>query len=475
MLDSRVRSQTNGDRTTTIFELDLLVLQPGPTEIPPVAVRVITSDGEIGEVETDSIQIEVGSVLGNEPDAEPRDVTEPVEVWEDDYTLAWVGGGLLALLLTVLLTLLIARWWRKRAPEKPAPPPAPPWEEAIGKLRKLHSSLHREVEDGRVVEWVDGVSDTVREYLGRRYGFVGLESTTDEVIEELGSRKLIGTSKDEVGAILRDCDLVKFAKAEFDEEQCEKLLGGAIRVVQRTAPSAHNTPAAGPRPQPAPIPKSVPKAPSPTAPKAVHHGAPNPRPEPSSKGEASVLNAPADAPIENRWVPQTRPGVEPAGAEASVPPAEIPVTLPPRRSDVEARATAPGVGPDAARLNEGEPSGIGASTSSSSPIPETAVSAELSEVAKAAASSSEQRLSPTLPSDRSTMPGVGEDAPKPAGADSTFIEGSADGTLSRALREQREKQAASRLDETLRKFPSAAGIEDEPNRSAETEGEGDES
>ncbi|MCU0677704.1 MAG: hypothetical protein MUE69_33595 [Myxococcota bacterium] len=233
------RVEVQGDRATHVIELELLALEPGDHELPSITLRVVTADGVVGEVQTAPLRVPVGSVLGNEPNAEPKPPTEPVEVWEDDYTLAWVLGGLGLILLGALFAWLFARWWRRRAKAAaPPPPPRPPWEVALEKLEALRLDRDAAVREERVVAWVDQVSDALREYLGRRYEFDGLESTTDEVVAELKKRKLIGLSLDEVIALLRDCDLVKFAKAPLGVEQSDLLLAGAFRVVRTTAPIA---------------------------------------------------------------------------------------------------------------------------------------------------------------------------------------------------------------------------------------------
>ena len=237
ILSRDARTEARGERARHTFTLELLALEPGEHELRPMRVRVITPDGLVGEVETDARPIRVASVLGNEPDAQPKPPTEPVVVMEEDDTLWWVLGILGVIVATALLTWLFLRWWRKRQKElEPAPPPRPPWEVAIEKLEALRRDRDAAVAEGRVVEWVDGVSDAVREYLGGRYGFDGLESTTDEVLAELRRSKRVHLNVDEVAALLGDCDLVKFAQATFDEAQCDNLLAGAFRVVRTSAP-----------------------------------------------------------------------------------------------------------------------------------------------------------------------------------------------------------------------------------------------
>ena len=201
----------------------------------------------IGTVSTPTVHVRVGSVLGNEPDAQPKPPSKPVAVMQKDYTLAWVLGAIGALLLTAL-SRCSSRAGGASARARPSPRRrrAPPWEIALEKLGALRRQKPELIAEGRVVELADRVSDVVREYLGAQYGFDGLESTTDEVVSHVRGVWLGGSSVAEVTTLLGDCDLVKFAKFTPDEAQCDSLLAGAAHVVEATMTRAAPPPAAGP-------------------------------------------------------------------------------------------------------------------------------------------------------------------------------------------------------------------------------------
>ncbi len=231
VLDSS--AEQNG--STFVFRIELLALEPGEHEVGPVRLRVVTSDGTLGSAETAPVSITVGSVLGNEPDAQPKPPTDPVEVIEEDYTLAWIGGGLLGMLLLALIMFFVTRWWLGRdKPEPPPPPPRPPWEVAMEELGALRGSVDQDAEAKRLTRWVDALSDTLRVYLGARYGFEGIESTTDEAVAFIRRKKPKGITAEQVAGILSDCDLVKFAKATPERERCIALLEAAEGIVKAT-------------------------------------------------------------------------------------------------------------------------------------------------------------------------------------------------------------------------------------------------
>ncbi|MEM9192077.1 MAG: hypothetical protein AAGF12_23090 [Myxococcota bacterium] len=229
---------TADGRVRHVFQMALLALAPGDYELQPIRIRVVTRDDTLGDVYTDAPRIRVRSVLGNEPDAQPEEATAPVEVLEEDYTLAWIGGTLVGLLVLAAFMFLAARWWLRR--EKQAPPPPPPrpaWEVAIEKLERLRATMEPAVAEGNIIGWADELSDTIREYLGTRYGFDGLESTTDEVLARLRRKTPPGIRIDELTGVLGDLDLVKFAKASPDRDHCQGLLDAGFRLVTSTRPS----------------------------------------------------------------------------------------------------------------------------------------------------------------------------------------------------------------------------------------------
>jgi hypothetical protein len=80
------------------------------------------------------------------------------------------------------------------------------------------------------------VSDSIRGYLGKRFGFQGLESTTDEIAQRLAEAKSLTIAPEEAIGFLGQCDLVKFAKASLADEASRALIEEALALVDRTRP-----------------------------------------------------------------------------------------------------------------------------------------------------------------------------------------------------------------------------------------------
>ncbi len=316
LVDQAHTESVAGGRRRFVFTLDLLALAPGEVTIPPIAIRVITADGVVGRASTEPRQLTVGSLVANEPNAEPRPPTDPVVVMQDDYTLAYVLGALGLVALGALLAWLFLRWWRRRPKElPPPPPPRPAHEVALEKLLALRRELPDALARGDQARVVDGASDALRMYLGQRFGFNGLESTTDEVILKMREHRLSGITNDELLALLGECDLVKFAKAIPDQAACERVIDGAEHIVRR---SMFFGSAAAPPPPPAPAPTM----------KEPTLASPDELPRPSPLGAAAATDSSA-APA--REAPAARDGARP-----------IPVTMPPSApSDEPIPATIP--------------------------------------------------------------------------------------------------------------------------------------
>jgi hypothetical protein len=106
--------------------------------------------------------------------------------------------------------------------------------------------------EGRFAEHFDRVSDIVRRYLGDRYGFDGLESTTREMLSELRQTTPRIVVLDEIERFLRQADLVKFARLTPSEPECATALAEASRIVERTVPAPMPASAAPAAAAPAP-------------------------------------------------------------------------------------------------------------------------------------------------------------------------------------------------------------------------------
>jgi hypothetical protein len=262
---SLVRTE-QGDRATTKLELSLVALPKKPGRnviaIPPLPLSVARASGEVLVLCTAPHEITIEDPIANVPNPMPK--PNPAARQErEEWTLLKQAAIGAAIALPVALALAwLFSWWRRRPrPAPPAPPPRPPWEVALEELFDVrHAGL---VAEGRLAEHFDRVSDIVRKYLGARYGFDGLESTTREVLSILRGSKPRPAPLDAIETFLHSADLVKFAKTVPTPEDGELALVRAEHIVKETLPALPGTLGPDPElPQAAP-PPSAPAAPAP--------------------------------------------------------------------------------------------------------------------------------------------------------------------------------------------------------------------
>ncbi len=230
------RTRSEGGATTTV-ELSFVPLpkEAGPhtLTLPSVPIAIARASGELITLCTSEHEVRVDDPTANLVQATPRPNPGPrpqLEVWTAAKNV--VLGALLALPLGALIAFAISRWLRRQRPLPPPPPPRPAWERALEALAAVRA--RRLIEQGLTTQHFAEVSQAVRDYLGQRYGFDGLESTTREILEHLGPRRLEADLAQQIERLLRRADLVKFANLTPERAECEIVLEDAESIVRRT-------------------------------------------------------------------------------------------------------------------------------------------------------------------------------------------------------------------------------------------------
>jgi hypothetical protein len=236
-----IERKESGDRATTTVRIDFLPLPQKPgrnrIEIPPLPISVARASGDVLVLCTAPHLVTVEDPIANASNPKPKPNPPPLpqrEEWTFAKNALFVA--LIALAIGALATFLIGRFLKRPRALPPPPPPRPPWEVALEELYDVrHAGL---VTEGRFAEHFDRVSDTVRKYLGARFGFDGLESTTREALFVLRRTTPRITVLDTVESFLQSADLVKFARLTPSAEECELALSRAENVVRATLPVA---------------------------------------------------------------------------------------------------------------------------------------------------------------------------------------------------------------------------------------------
>ncbi|MBI2340525.1 MAG: hypothetical protein HYU99_09225 [Deltaproteobacteria bacterium] len=114
-----------------------------------------------------------------------------------------------ALVLLALLIFALKRW--ARAARRSADQNLPPHEKVFLELNRLDKQGFLEKGDFR--KYYFFISEIFRRYLEERFGYPALEKTTNELTPDL--KRTIGLTEslsDLAGGLLREADLVKFAR-----------------------------------------------------------------------------------------------------------------------------------------------------------------------------------------------------------------------------------------------------------------------
>ena len=139
-----------------------------------------------------------------------------------------LGAGLIA-----LIRYLDQRGKRLGDLFRPAPP-EPPHVVAIRALEALH---HQKLwQNDRHKLYYSLLTDILRTYIAGRWGVSAMEMTTDEIIEAMRTLDLPEKARMDLTSILRDGDLVKFAKFTPEADQNEGDYTRAYYFVEETKP-----------------------------------------------------------------------------------------------------------------------------------------------------------------------------------------------------------------------------------------------
>lgn len=208
----------------------------GHWAIPPFTFVVSGSPQE-----TRPLLIEVRNVALDDPKVQRPAKT----IYEVPFSIGyWIRAHLVELLAGLgALVLIIAGLFyltRKRK-TVPAPVVEAPMEpvhlRTLRSLRELDAS--RLWQQGEHKAYHSRITDLLRSYIEERYQVPAMESSTDELLQELGVSPMNNEQRTHLENMLRLADLVKFAKAKPTPAENEQMMAGAIRFVEATLSNAN--------------------------------------------------------------------------------------------------------------------------------------------------------------------------------------------------------------------------------------------
>lgn len=195
----------------------------GSLATPPLALSLVDDEGASRAVEAPPAVVQVRGTL-RAGDGLPRDLRPQAQL---PGRSPWPGRlALAAALAGVVLALAGALGLRPLpppAPEAPAPPPDP-----RAALRRALTTLDEIdamglVAAGRLKTHYALATDTLRGYLAERWRIPALDQTSDELLDAVSGAGRPRGAAPYLAPLLREADLVKFARLSPDAERAAGL------------------------------------------------------------------------------------------------------------------------------------------------------------------------------------------------------------------------------------------------------------
>ncbi len=223
-----------GDSLVSAMTIEAVLFRPGVHSTPELSVAVRRPDGSVIYRPVRPIEVEVSSVLSSGAN-ELKDIRPQAEV-PFPTTWPWMFSGLTGALA---LILVVVYFWRRMLTEASvqAQQVLTPLEHALLTLEGIEKQdLPRQ---GRYLEHYALVADCLRSYLFGQFRIPAQELTTEQSISVLDRRPVPPNDVRDLGEVLGEADLVKFARLSPELSDARAAVVTARRVVNglTSAPS----------------------------------------------------------------------------------------------------------------------------------------------------------------------------------------------------------------------------------------------
>lgn len=233
ILDQKTDTISAGNTKKVVQQLSITSFDAGDFLIRsfPVVINGDTLLSRSFQIRVEDVEIDSAN-LGGFP---IKPIMEEQYTWVDYVEKYWIYLAAGALIFIALLIVAILFLRSKKRKEEKSRIVKTPYEEAIGALRNIDKKKY--LEKDQVYPFYSELSYTVRRYVGRIYDFSSLELLSDDLIDYF--RKTTHLEKEDVEKLkefLYDSDLVKFAKAEPDEQKHIFYRKWAEDLIEKTKP-----------------------------------------------------------------------------------------------------------------------------------------------------------------------------------------------------------------------------------------------
>ncbi len=165
-----------------------------------------------------------------------RDIKNVLTIPYDWLTLVLI---ILAILLLIALAYFVyKKYFRKKesaTERKTVKVVLPPHKIAYKKLNELEAE--KLWQNGKIKEYHSRLTEIIREYFEKRFGFNSLEMTSGETLEELRKRGVSLETLQTAERFLSNADMVKFAKFQPMPTVNEEMMKEAYKIIDLTKPN----------------------------------------------------------------------------------------------------------------------------------------------------------------------------------------------------------------------------------------------
>jgi hypothetical protein len=217
--------------TTTTFVV--ATYDSGRAILPPLQFRYSRSDDStLQTVETNPLLFTV-RLVEVDTTKEIKDIKPPLSIPLTAAEISLIIGAIVGLALLIYAFYNYRKRKKEQKPEERyVPPPKQAHVMALEELALLKEK--RLWQQGLIKPYYSEVTEIVRRYFENRFGFMSLEKTTDETMDDLRRFASAQSILEPTDRILRRADLVKFAKFQPSIPEHEEMLTVAFEIVEKT-------------------------------------------------------------------------------------------------------------------------------------------------------------------------------------------------------------------------------------------------
>jgi hypothetical protein len=224
-------TETVGDKNTREWTFRLITFDSGEVSIPPIPFSyTLSGDSTRRVASTNPIFVTIHGVTVD-PQGDIKDIKPPIAPpWKFEDFLPYL------IVLTILVAALLGYLYYRRRKRQHAEvitfakPSIPPTQAA---LKALHLLEDKKLwQQGKIKQYYSEVTEIIRRFLEDQYRLLALESTSDEIMEQLKLLPDAQTLLKQFLSFLTTADLVKFAKYHPTTPEHEDELRWAYEIVR---------------------------------------------------------------------------------------------------------------------------------------------------------------------------------------------------------------------------------------------------